>query len=452
MERDPLKHKQYFPTFEEMLYPETIQPSLRKEALESADKDPLHPSNLLNMHWRDASGMTRHVVLPPELTGVDCNIIVILGVGFPSGSHKVGPSYSILIEGIVDGDIDPSYHTIIAPSTGNFGIGAAYVTNLMGLKCKVVMPDNMSRERYERIRQYGADLILTPGTESDVILTLQKAHELKKQDQYRVLAQFECMSNYRFHRYVTGNSMIDLARRYGNGRIAMFASAPGSAGTLGAGDEIKREFPEARVVAVEPNECPTLFSGGVGQHRIEGIGDKMCTLIHNVLQSDFLFRVSDEECVRTLCIIQQGEEIWPVAGPLKDLFGVSGMCNILASIRMAKYLKLGPGDNVMTVATDGFDRYHSVLEELERRSLEIEPHVLERWFNECFMADCDERDVRDIRRKPEKERLFKQKEHDWLRFDYTQEYLDSLRDQETWEQEASKIPAYDEAIKQYRSS
>lgn len=446
-----MEHKRYFPTFEEMLQPSSVNPSLRSESDAYAAKEPLHASNLLNIHWRGKDGVPRHIVLPQEMTGLDSNLIVLLGNGFPSGSHKVGPAYSILIEGLVDGDIDPEYHTIIAPSTGNFGIGASYVTNLMGLKCTVVMPDNMSRERYERIRQYGADLILTPGTESDVILTLQKAHELKKNEKYRVLAQFESMSNYRFHRHVTGRSIIDLVKRYGNGRLALFTSAPGSAGTLAAGDEIKTVFPEARVAAVEPSECPTLFNGGVGQHRIEGIGDKMCTLIHNIIASDFLIRVSDEQCVRALYIVQHGSSLWPSTRTLRDLFGVSGMCNVLSAIRMAKYLRLGPNDNVVTVATDGFDRYHSVLEELEKRSLEVAPHVLRRWFEHTFMAECDERDVLDIRRPAQKERLFKQKESDWMPFGYSKEYLDSLRDQSTWDEEYAKISAYDEAIRRYRA-
>ena len=97
--------------------------------------------------------------------------------------------------------------------------------------------------------------------------------------------------------HVTGSACVDAVKGIGNGRIAVFTSAPGSAGTLAAGDHIKKVFPESKVVALEPYECSTFMNGGRGQHRIEGIGDKMCTLIHNVLNTDFIALIKDEESV-----------------------------------------------------------------------------------------------------------------------------------------------------------
>ena len=218
------------PTYAEMLHPEKIEPEIRKRALRAASEDEMDPINLFNITWKDEAYTVRKTVLPRELTGVDVNIVVMLGTYFPSGSHKVGPAYATLIEGCVDGEIIPGKHTILGPSTGNFGIGVAYICRLMGYRAVVIMPDNMSKERYERIRKYGAELDLTPGTESDVILTLQRTYELKKDPQNRPLAQFELMPNYRFHRHVTGNAAIEAVKGVGNGRIACFTSAPGSAG------------------------------------------------------------------------------------------------------------------------------------------------------------------------------------------------------------------------------
>ncbi len=444
------------PTYSEMLYPETIPPEIRAKALEVKDSNELDPLNLFNITWKDEHGEVRKVVLPKELTGTKANIVVLLGKYFPSGSHKVGPAYATLIEGCADGNILPGEHTILGPSTGNFGIGVAYICKLMGYEAVIIMPDNMSKERYDRIRKYGAKLDLTPGTESDVILTLQRTYELKKDPKNRPLAQFELMPNYRFHRYVTGNSAIEAVKGIGNGRIACFTSAPGSAGTLAAGDEIKKTFPECRVVALEPYECSTLATGGRGQHRIEGIGDKMCTLIHNVLTTDFVALIHDDDCVRGLKIIQDGVNALAELGvpreqveTLHDLFGVSSICNILGAIKMAHYLRLGPEDNVVTIATDGFDRYPSVLEDLERRYLETEDFVLKRWAQDIFLkADTDH--IYDFRDMESKERLFRQKEKDWLPFGYSQEYLDSMRRQEFWENEYAKIKYYDQRIKELR--
>lgn len=444
------------PTYEEMLNPETMDPQVRKKALEALKENELDPINLFNITWKDADNKVRKIILPKELTGVDANIVVMLGRDFPSGSHKVGPAYATLMEGCVDGEIIPGEHTILGPSTGNFGIGVSYICNLMGYQAVVIMPDNMSKERYERIRKYGAELDLTPGTESDVILTLQRTYELKKNPKNRPLAQFELMPNYRFHRYVTGNSAIEAVKDIGNGRIAAFCSAPGSAGTIAAGDQIKKAFAECKIVALEPYECSTLANGGRGQHRIEGIGDKMCTLIHNVLTTDFVALIYDDDCVKALKVLHDAPEVLvklgvepEIAESMRDLFGVSGLCNILGAIKMAKYLKLGPEDNVVTIATDSFDRYHSVLEDLNKRYLETSDVVLNRWIKDIF-HEMDEAHVYDFRSRDKKEQLFCQKEKDWLPFGYSKEYLDSMRNLEFWDNEYSKVADYDEKVKAMR--
>lgn len=440
------------PTYEEMLNPHKIEKSIRERALKAKKENELDPINLFNISWRLENGEVNKIVLPKELTGIDANVVVLLGKEFPSGSHKVGAAYTTLIEGSIDGSIVSGEHTILGPSTGNFGIGVAYMCNLMKYDAIVIMPDNMSNERYEKITKYGAKLDLTPGTESDVILTLERTYKLAEDPKNRSLAQFELLPNYRFHRHVTGNSAIDAVKGVGNGRIACFASAPGSAGTLAAGDQIKKVFPEAKIAALEPYECSTLMNGGRGQHRIEGIGDKMITLIHNALNTDFIALIRDDDAVRGLKIIHDGTDTLvkqgvdrKVAESMTELFGVSGIANIIGAIKMAKHLKLGPGDNVVTVATDGFDRYDSVMEDLEVRYLEMEDFVLDRWFNDIF-TKIDTEDIVDYRSPSQKEKLFAQKEADWLKFGYKQEYLDSMREMKFWDDEYAKVFEVDKKI------
>jgi cysteine synthase len=444
------------PNYDEMLNPSIVDSQVRQKAVKALKENELDPINLFNITWKNESDQVRKVVLPPALTGVDANIVVMLGYGFPSGSHKVGPAYSTLIEGLVDGEIIPGEHTILGPSTGNFGIGTAYISNLLGFKAIVIMPDNMSKERYERIRKYGGELELTPGSESDVILTLERTHEMMKNPKNKALAQFELFPNYRFHRHVTGNSAIEAVKGVGNGRIAAFTSAPGSAGTIAAGDQIKAVFPEAKIAALEPYECSTLANGGRGQHRIEGIGDKMCTLIHNVLNTDFVVLIKDEETVQGLKIFRDGVDAMVQMGVdrdfalgLRDCFGPSGICNVLGAIKMAKFLRLGPGDNVVTVATDGFDRYHSVLGELEHRYLETASFVLERWAKDIFLGAQDDQ-VFDFRKASAKEQLFNQKESDWLPFGYTKSFMDSMKEQAFWDAQYAKVKDYNEKISAMR--
>lgn len=440
------------PNYDEMLDPSQLDKELRSKALAALKQNELDPINLFNITWKDGTDQVRKVVLPSALTGIDANVVVMLGCGFPSGSHKVGPAYSTLIEGLVDGDIIPGKHTILGPSTGNFGIGTAYVSKLLGFRAIVIMPDNMSKERYERIKKYGGELELTPGSESDVILTLEKTRELMRNPNNKALAQFELFPNYRFHRHVTGNSAIEAVKGVGNGRIAGFTSAPGSAGTLAAGDQIKVAFPEAKIAALEPYECSTLANGGRGQHRIEGIGDKMCTLIHNLLNTDFVILVKDEETVQGVKIFHDGVDELVNLGldrnfalSLRELFGPSGICNVLGAIKLAKHLRLGPGDNVVTIATDGFDRYNSVLNELNSRYLELAPQVLNRWARDIFLGATDEH-VFDFRKASAKEQLYKQKENDWMKFGYSKEFLDSMRSPAFWDAQYAKVGEYNRKI------
>lgn len=445
------------PTYQEMFDPRGL-PSGYGEAAAKARSNELDPANLFNITWRNPEGAIRHVVLPKELTGAEANIIVLIGRYFPSGSHKVGPAYATLMEGELAGEIDPGVNTIIGPSTGNFGIGTAYVARLKGYPAIVIMPEQMSAERYRRIRQYGGELDLTPGSESDVILVLERTEHYKKDSRNKVLAQFELLPNYRFHRYVTGRSAIEAAGLYGNGRVAAFVSAPGSAGTLAAGDEIKERFRDATVCALEPKECSTLFNNGRGTHRIEGIGDKMVTLIHNVLTTDYVALIHDDDCVVGLELLERRQcRVEKMLGmgegslhSLRDLFGISGICNILGAIRMARYLGLGPDDNVVTIATDGFDRYPSVLENLAERIGPMSDELVDQSFEKIFRGGCTN-EILDVRPREQKARLFGYKEQVWKSFGYSHAYLDRMQSQSFWDDEFEKVEAIDRALASRRS-
>ncbi|HEY9140670.1 MAG TPA: pyridoxal-phosphate dependent enzyme [Bryobacteraceae bacterium] len=436
------------PTYQEMLHPELLPAAIRSAALAGAATE-LDPINLFNITWRGADNQVRHVVLPKELTGVRANIVVLVGRHFPSGSHKVGPAYATLMEGELAGEISPGEQTIIGPSTGNFGIGVAYISKLKGYPAIVIMPEQMSRERYERIRRYGGQLDLTPGSESDVILVLERTEDYKKDPRNKILAQFELLPNYRFHRYVTGRSAIEAARGYGDGRIAAFVSAPGSAGTLAAGDEIKAHYPEAAVCAPEPKECSTLFNNGRGTHRIEGIGDKMVTLIHNVLTTDYVMLVHDDDCVIGLALVERHSALveqllgMPQGSLARfaGMFGISTICNVLGAIRLARHLNLGSSDNVVTIATDGFDRYPSVLADLEKRRGTPDASS----FEEVFRGGTPD-EMLDVRGADEKQRLFRNKEQVWSGFHYSHDYLESMQSQGFWDAEFEKVEAIDRAL------
>ncbi|MCE1245288.1 MAG: pyridoxal-phosphate dependent enzyme [Firmicutes bacterium] len=370
----------YGPTFEEMLHPEKIDPQIREKALKAKKEAPLDPINLFNITWKDENSIPYHIVLPKEFTGVDANIIVMYGKEFPTGSHKVGATYSVTLEHQIFDKIDSDKDTLVWPSTGNYGIGGAFVGTRMGYDSVVILPELMSKERFEKIESYGARAIKTPGCESNVKEIYDKTWELRKEDpKYRIMNQFEEMGNYRFHYHVTGNTAVELVeylktKGIGNGRCAAFCSSMGSSGTIAAGDRLKQVFPEHKIIGLEPIQCPTLYNNGYGGHDIQGIGDKHVTWIHNVWNMDAIMCIDDVECKKALQAVYEeaGQKALiedfgcdeATVKKMKELFGISGICNILGAIKTAKYYEMGKDENLIAIATDSMDRYYSVMEQM----------------------------------------------------------------------------------------
>lgn len=371
------------PTFEEMLHPSRINPDVRARALKAKREDPLAPINLFNVTWRNERNEVYHVVLPKALTGLDANIVVLYGADFPSGSHKVGAAYSVLTEKTLFNEVDTDRHTLVWPSTGNYGIGGAWIGGRMGYRSIVILPEEMSQERFDLIEAYGAQVIKTPGCESNVKEIYDKTWELRRADpNIRILNQFEVMGNYRFHYYVTGNTIAELAgelaaQGIGKGAVSAYVSAMGSAGTIAAGDRLKQLWPEHKIVGLEPIQCPTLYNNGYGGHDIQGIGDKHVTWIHNVMNMDAIMCIDDIETKRVLQVFAEeaGRETLVkrfgldegLVEKLGRILGISSICNIIGAIKTAKYYEMGADDVIVTIATDGMDRYHSVMADMARR-------------------------------------------------------------------------------------
>ncbi|MGB8647995.1 MAG: pyridoxal-phosphate dependent enzyme [Anaerolineae bacterium] len=367
------------PTFEEMLHPNKIAPEIRQQALAKKVKDPLDPINLFNITWRNGNNEIYYFVMPKQLTGVDANIVVLYGKDFPTGAHKVGAAYSVLIEKQLFGEVDPHEHTLVWPSTGNYGIGGAWVGCRMGFKSVVVLPQGMSQERFTQIESYGATIIKTPGSESNVKEIYDETHRLRQDPKVRILNQFEVMGNYRFHYHVTGNTIVELAdvlkaQGVGSGKISAYCSAMGSAGTIAAGDRVKQVWSDAKIVGLEPIQCPTLYNNGYGSHDIQGIGDKHVPWIMHTDNMDAIMCLDDIECKKGLQLLTDlsGCETLSkrfgipeaTVSEMSSLFGISGVCNVLGAIKTAKFYGMTNKDTIVTICTDNIARYHSVMEEM----------------------------------------------------------------------------------------
>lgn len=245
----------------------------------------------------------------------------------------------------------------------------------------VILPAEMSRERFELIRGYGARLELTPGGGSNVKEICDTCRELRRihPERIRVMNQFEKFANHRFHHFVTGNTIIELARRLaaeGMGRgVSAFVSAMGSAGTMAAGDRLNQAWPgRHRMGDLEPIQCPTLFANGYGGHDILGMGEKHATWIPHVANLDALMCIDDLDGRLGLQALAEepGQEALArgfgvpkeTARRLSSLLGISGVGNVLGAIKPVRFYGLGRDDLVVTVLTDTIDRFRSVLASL----------------------------------------------------------------------------------------
>jgi cysteine synthase A len=379
------------PTFAELADPAKIPDRVRAALPEVGADDP-HPLNLFRVHWYNGPSRTEQVDvpayldLPGELTGIDARVVVALGDRFPMiGAHKVLAAYGCLAPRVVTGQFDPTAQKAVWPSTGNYCRGGVAISRIMGCRGVAVLPEGMSRERFEWLERWVTepeDIIRTPGTESNVKEIYDKCAELALDPQNVIFNQFSEFGNHLAHYVCTGAALgrvFDSLRASDSGlRLRAFTSASGSAGTLGAGDYLKENY-GALVVAVEALECPTMLSNGFGEHNIQGIGDKHIPLIHNVMNTDVAVAVSDVATDQLLILFNTeagrqyliGRRKIP-ADVVKGLsaLGLSSICNVLAAIKTAKHFGLGSQDVVLTVATDGAAMYAS---EVERLSAEHYP-------------------------------------------------------------------------------
>jgi cysteine synthase len=335
--------------------------------------------NLFRITWKNdiASGFYGKVnsfEMPREITGVRARIIGLVGKFFPTGAHKVGAAFGCLVPRLVSGEFDPGRHRAVWPSTGNFCRGGAFDCALLGCTAVAILPEQMSRERFAWLREIGAEVIATPGCESNVKEIYDKCWELKKDPLNVIFNQFEEFGNPIFHYNVTGPAIEEVFEDLGppGRQPAAFISATGSAGTIAAGDYLKKRFPACRTVASEALQCPTLLMNGFGAHRIEGIGDKHVPWVHNVMNTDAVAAVDDEDCMRVLRLFNdpEGQKYLGSLGVPADvrgmlpLLGISGIGNLLASIKTARYFELGPEEVVFTIFTDSSALYASRLTEL----------------------------------------------------------------------------------------
>lgn len=371
------------PTLAQMKDPNKIPESVKEKLKETGLTD-IDPINLFRISWKNQpvekggvyNELPNYIEIPSAISGVKARIFAMAGKFFPIGAHKVGASFACLVPRLVTGQFDPKYHEAVWPSTGNYCRGGAYNSTLLGCKSIAILPENMSKERFEWLNKVAGEVIATPGCESNVKEIYDKTWELRRERENVVIFnQFGELGNHLWHYEVTGNAIHEIIKAEAgeNGKVAGVCLTSGSGGTLGSADYIKDQFPNAKFAVGEAVQCPTLLNNGFGDHRIEGIGDKHVPWIHNVRNTDMVIAVDDNDALAMFRLFNEpaGQEYLRGLGISEEVIeklswvGISGAANIISCIKFAKYYELTENDMVFTVLTDSAEMYKSRLEEME---------------------------------------------------------------------------------------
>ena len=460
------------PTFEQLAEPGKVPRGIRSE-LESVDPDAAHPLNLFRVHWfngadrRTTVDVPEHVVLPSELTGVDARIVVALGDRFPMiGAHKVLAAYACLAPRVATGRFDPTSQRAVWPSTGNYCRGGVAISRIMGCRGVAVLPEGMSRERFEWLERWvsdPSDIVRTHGVESNVKEIYDECKRLAMDPANVILNQFSEYPNHLAHLLVTGSALERVFESLREGepslRLRAFVAASGSAGTLGAGDHLKERF-GAQIVVAEALECPTLLRNGFGEHNIQGIGDKHVPLIHNVMNTDLVADVSDRDTDRLNVLFNtaEGRAFLRSRGLDEHVidslgsFGLSSICNVLAAIKTANLLALGSDDVVVTVATDGASMYRTEVAKVLARDF---PEGFGRAeAEETFSSSIGDQGTDDMLRLTDEDRrrIFNLGYFTWVEQQgVSVEDFVAREDQAFWRSLRDLVPLWDEAIRTFNA-
>ena len=274
----------------------------------------------------------------------------------PTGSVKDRMALYMIREAEKTGRLKPGMTLVIA-TTGNTGISFAALGAALGYKVLIIIPEEMSEERFFLMKLYGAEFITTPGGESDVGKSLEYAYELAKKepDKYCVLDQWDDEANVKAHYETTGKEILEQL-----GKVDAFVAHIGTGGTLvGTAMRLKEANPKTRVVAAEPAECPVAHGwfhtgkeGPWGRHEIEGVGDGFVPNIikrHKDVIDDFITVNSDEA-------IEMAKKLAREEGLA---VGISSGANVVAAIKVARKYNLPEGSKVVTILPDYAARYFS---------------------------------------------------------------------------------------------
>ncbi|MEI6092470.1 MAG: pyridoxal-phosphate dependent enzyme [bacterium] len=382
----------------------------------------------LPLNWRKSSGEISKVIVPKEITGTKANIVVLTPESFPTGSSYDGCAYFNLRNMIENKKIKGT--TVEVCALDSAIISYAWASSLLGIKCILRVPQMTSPYWIKKATDYGAKIEFEGVKTLDVTRIIDSN---KKKDNF--ISEFQAPVSYSYHAHVTGKAIAKAVEGIGNSKLVILAYPASSGALTGASNTTKIGFPYSKTIVVEPEACSTFYNNKKGVHRLSGMGYGFIPLIHNLMATDYVMPIDENEAIKTLkCIEDFGSKIASefkidtrAVKPMVQKFGISTVACIISAINLADQLHLGADDNVVIIGEDTSMPYRDVLKAELMEDIEVKQIIEESFIKTKF------RPIVDVTGQRQRERLFKKKNDFWIRRGLDENILENMRKKEYWE-------------------
>lgn len=385
-------------------------------------------SPALPLNWRRSSGDISKVLVPKEITGTKANIVVLTPESFPTGSSYDGCAYFNLRNMIENKKIKGT--TVEVCALDSAIVSYAWAASVLGIKCILRIPQMTHPYWIKKATDLGAKI------EFEGIKTLDVTRIIdsnKKKDNF--ISEFQSPVSYSYHANVTGKAIAKAVEGIGNSKLVILAYPASSGGLTGASNTTKLTFPYSKTIVVEPEGCSTFYNNKKGVHRLFGMGYGFIPFIHNIMATDYVMPIDENEAIKTLkCIEDFGSKIasefkieTKAVKPMVQKFGISTVACIISAINLADQLHLSTDDNVVIIGEDTTIPYRDVLKAELMEDIEVKQIIEEAFIKTKF------RPIIDVTGQRQRERLFKKKNDFWIRRGLDDNILENMRKKEYWE-------------------
>jgi len=387
----------------------------------------------LPLNWRKPSGEISRVVLPSQITGTKANIIILTPDSFPTASSYDGAAYFNLRYMIENKRLRANTVEVCAMDSAI--VSYAWAASILGIKCTIRVPQMTYPYWIKKASDFGAKIEYEGVKTLDVTRIIDSN---KKKEHF--ISEFQSPISYSYHAQITGRAISKAVEGIGNSKMVILSYPASSGGITGASDTAKKNFPYSKTIVVEPETSSTFYNNKKGLHKLYGMGYGFIPFIHNIMATDYVMLIEDEEAIKTLkCIEDFGSKIasefkidTKAIKPLVQKLGISTVACAISAINLAEQLHLSSEDNVLIIGEDTAMPYKEVLKAELLEDIEVRQIIDEAFVKTKF------RPIIDVTGQRQRERLFKKKNDFWIRRGIDESIMENMRKKEYWD----KLPSF----------